>query len=198
MPVGAGTSARRSTATVGGLGMARIVSARSQPFRTVINTSAVLSFAGPVFRAVALGVFALHFALAIPAMVRWTVRWVGWAVPVAGEDPLAARRRCLTAPYAFAIERIRRTIPRDGEYLLVNGGTVREGGPLWVRFELAPRRARFLGRMAELPEADTLRRTLPPGPRWVVIAFRETKPPILMEREEFLRAREASSSHGGT
>jgi hypothetical protein len=154
---------------------------------SVINSPAVFAFAGSVLRAVALGVFALYFALAVPPTLLRCVRWTRQAAALAGEDPLAARRRFLTPPYAARIDAIRRTIPRDGEYLLVDGGTELEGGAYWVRFELAPRRARWVGRLSELPDAATLRGTLPPGPRWLVIAFRDPVPPILMEREEFLR-----------
>jgi hypothetical protein len=161
----------------------------------VINTSAVLSFAGSAFRALALGIFALFLVLAVPPAVSRSARWMAQAALVANEDLDAARRRSLGDPWVTAIEQIRRKIPRDGEYLLVNGGTEWEGGPLWVRFDLAPRRARFLGLWSELSDGDALRRSLPPSTRWVIIAFREPQPPILMEREDFLRA--LDRSHGG-
>jgi hypothetical protein len=169
------------------------------PFRQFPNRDkhpgAVFAFAGSVFRAVALGIFLLSAAFAIPPAVSRTVRWVGQAASVAGEDLATIRRRFLGDPWVSAIEEIRRTIPRDGEYLLVNGGTKWGGGPYWVRFDLAPRRARFLGLWSELPAAEALRRRLPPGPRYVVIGFREPQPPILIEREDFLRLLERS--HGG-
>lgn len=155
------------------------------------------SFTGSVLRAVALAVFALYFVLAVPPTLLRCARWIRQAAAVAGEDPLAERRRFLTPPYAERIAGIRRIIPRQGEYLLIDGGTELEGGAYWVRFELAPRRARWVGRLSELPTADTLRRTLPPGPRWLVISFREPVPPILLEREEFLRRLQALSD-GGT
>jgi len=155
----------------------------------------VLSFAGSVFRALALGIFALFLVLAVPAAVSRSARWVVQAALVANEDLDAARRRSLGDPWVSAIAEIRRTIPREGEYLLVNGGMEWEGGPLWVRFDLAPRRARFLGPWSELPDSETLRRRLPPGPRWVIIAFREPQPPVLMNREEFLHV--LGRSHGG-
>jgi hypothetical protein len=162
----------------------------------VINSSAVLSFAGSVFRALALGVFVLYLGLAAPPAVSRTARWTLQALSVAGEDLAAARRRALGEPWVAAVAEIRRRIPPDGEYLLVNGGAEWEGGPYWVRFDLAPRRARFLGLWSELPESGVLRRSLPPGPRWVIIAFREPQPPILMRREDFLRA--LDRSHGGS
>lgn len=161
----------------------------------MINTAEVLSFAGSVLRAVALGVFALSIAFAIPPAVSRTARWVRQASAVAGDGVATVRRRYLGAPWVSAIDDIRRAIPRDGEYLMVNGGTAWGGGPYWVRFDLAPRRARFLGLWSELPSSAQLRGRLPRGPRYVVIAFREPQPPILMEREEFLRV--LDRSHGG-
>lgn len=162
----------------------------------MINTSAVLAFAGSVLRAVALGIFALFLVLAAPPAVSRSAKWVVQAASVAGDDLATARRRALGEPWVSAIAEIRRAVPRDGDYLLVNGGMEWEGGPYWVRFDLAPRRARFLGVWSELPDSATLRRSLPPGPRWVVIAFREPQPPILMAREDFLRALD-DRSHGG-
>jgi hypothetical protein len=178
--------------------MARILSAgrRSKARRTVINNSAVLAFAGSVFRALALGIFALFLLLSLPPALSRSARWVVQASWVAGEDSAAARRRTFGDPWVSAIEEIRRTIPRDGVYLLVNGGAEWEGGPYWVRFDLAPRRARFLGLWSELPESGVLRRSLPPGPRWVVIAFHEPAPPLLLGREDFLQA--LDRYHGGT
>lgn len=155
----------------------------------------MLSFVESVLRALALGVFALYLLLAIPSTFLRTARWVKQAVAVAHEDSLAMRRRFLTVPYVATIDQIRRTIPRTGEYLVINGEPEWGGGPLWLRFELAPRRARFLGLLSELPDADTLRRTMPAGPRWIIIAFAEPRPPILMRREDFLRALEGF--HGG-
>lgn len=152
--------------------------------------------AASILRSVALAVFALYLALAVPPTVLRTWRWVRQALAVAHESPATMRRRFLTDPYVSMLEQIRRTIPADGEYLVLNGEDELGGGPVWIRFELAPRRARFLGLLSQLPDAATVRRTLPPGPRWVIIAFAEPRPPILMEREDFLRALEAA--HGGT
>ena len=64
-----------------------------------------------------------------------------------------------------------------------------------MRFELAPRRARFLGLLRDLPDGETLRRRLPPGDSPVVVAFLEGRPPVLLDRESFLR--ELDRLHGG-
>ena len=153
------------------------------------------SFAGSAFRALALGAFALFLFQAGTSAVLRSGRWIGRAVSLAGHDQAAVRRGVRGASYVEAIERIRRIIPRGGEYLLVRGGTEWEGGAFWVRYELAPRRARFLGVWGELAAERSQRRKLPPGPRWVVVAFSEPRPPVLMRREEFLRA--LDRSHGG-
>ncbi len=154
------------------------------------------SFVGAAFRALALAAFAFFLVHSGSSTVSRSWRWMAQAASLADDEPPAIRRRLLGSRYVLAIERLRRAIPRDGEYLLVGGGTEKQGGALWVRFELAPRRARFLGRWTELPAGRALSRRLPPGPRWVVIAFSESRPPVLMDRQEFLRA--LDRSHGGT
>ncbi len=145
----------------------------------------MLSFAGSVFRAVTLvllGVFLL--AAGVAASLNTSVR-LGQAVALVGEDGAAARRRFQGADYMDAIEQIRRTIPPGGEYLLVDGGEERQAAPLWVRFDLAPRRARLVGALRDLPDPDQLAERMPASSRWVVIAF-YGRPPVLIDRETFL------------
>jgi hypothetical protein len=84
-----------------------------------------------------------------------------------------------------SLDAIRRAIPADGEYLMVDGGEELQGATYWVRFELAPRRARFAGRLREMSEMKGMP-GLPPGPRWVVVAFPDG-PAVLLDRDEFLR-----------
>lgn len=155
------------------------------------------SFVGSACRALALAAFALFLVHSGSLTVSRSWRWLAQASSFAGEETPAIRRHLLGASYLLAIERLRQAIPRDGEYLLVRGGTEWEGGQYWVRFELAPRRARFLGAWRDLPDGQILRRTLPPGPRWVVIAYSEPRPPVLMDRQELLLALDGRS-HGGT
>jgi hypothetical protein len=132
-----------------------------------------------------LALFLIHSGC-LTAVRAW--RWIGQAVSLADEDYSALRRRALGSAYVLAIERIRRAVPRDREYLLVAGGTEFQGGAFWLRYELAPRRARYVGRLPELSDSRTVRWRMPPGPRYVVIAFSEPRPPVLMDREEFLRS----------
>jgi hypothetical protein len=154
----------------------------------------MFAFAGSIFRALALGAFVVFLAHSGYWTLFRVTSCIRRAAPLAGEDTLAIRRRTFGSAYVRAIEQIRRRIPRDGEYLLVRDVT-EGGGVFWVRFELAPRRARFIGDWNELPDARTLRRELPPGFRQVVIAHTVPRPPILMDREAFLRA--LDRSHGG-
>jgi hypothetical protein len=151
----------------------------------------MLSFAGSVFRALTLGLFVLFFLAALPQAAVHVAERAGEAIRRWNEPPEAARQRILGEPYAAAIERIRRAVPRNGDYLLVDGAPAWEGGSYWVRFELAPRRARFLGPRSELAS----RRRLPPEGSLVVIAFGDGVPPLMMDCESFLR--ELDKVHDG-
>jgi hypothetical protein len=139
-------------------------------------------------------VLAFFFA-GLTVSVGWTaakaVRRVQKAFLYAGESALAERSREFGAPYARKVEEIRRLIPYDPQdpqgsvYGLIDGDAdgVEIGGTLWVRFDLAPRRAVFLGLRKDLPGPAELRRRLPPGVRWVVIGHNE-RPPELMDLME--------------
>lgn len=153
------------------------------------------SFADSVFRTVVLVLFGLFLIVSLPTAAVRTAKRTALAVSTLGESPEAARRRVLGPQWVDGVEAVRRAVPENGAYLLVNGGLEWEGGPYWVRFDLAPRRAIYLGQLAELPDGDTVRRSLPPNaPDFVVIALREPYPPILMKREDFLR--ELNRRHG--
>ncbi len=106
----------------------------------------------------------------------------------AGESPLAERSREMGAPYAREIEEIRRIIPSDGAYALVDGDGAELGGAVWVRFDLEPRRAVLLGLRKDLPRSADLRRRIPPEAQWVVVAYAEG-PPRLMTVAQLLAER---------
>lgn len=90
-------------------------------------------------------------------------------------------------------------IPPGGDYLLLDGGEELQGATYWVRFELAPRRARYVGRLSEMSGQTgplrELRQALsrPDGPRWVVVALPHD-PAVLLDRGELLRRMDAN--HG--
>ena len=68
-----------------------------------------------------------------------------------GEEPSAVERRMTGEAYSDGIVRLRRILPRDVSYGLVTTGPEVEGVGNWVRFDLAPRRAVFLGTLRSLP-----------------------------------------------
>lgn len=131
---------------------------------------------------------ALFFVVQLPAAGRFAVSRMVLAVRLADESPRQARERRLGTSYVVAIEAIRRVVPEDGDYFLANFGEPWEGGPYWVRFELAPRRARYLGEWRDLPETAALADRLEAGPQWVVAAFADGVPPNLYDRAAFLDA----------
>ena len=137
-------------------------------------------------------VFAL-FAAGLTASLAWSVarsaRRIETSFVHAGESTLAERSRELGALYTRRIEEIRRAIPRDGAYALVDGDGAELGGAVWVRFDLEPRRAVYLGPRQDLPESGELRRRIPPEIRWVVVAYAEG-PPQRMTVAQLLAERE--------
>jgi hypothetical protein len=136
----------------------------------------------------ALALLALQLAVALPRALLRSAHEGRDLIVHRNETPLQQRVRTFGPGYVQAIEQIRRTIPPDGAYLLINGhGGVEEGGPIWVKFDLAPRRAVYLGKLEDLGNADRLRRRMPRAARWVVIAHGEYDPPILVERYRFVR-----------
>jgi hypothetical protein len=135
----------------------------------------------------ALAAFLAFLAYAVPVVLLRSLREARAARGTAGESAFQERSRTFGPAYTDAIEALRRTIPRDGAYLLFNGDAQEEGGPIWVRFDLAPRRAIFLGRLRDAGSAPRIKRRAPRNARWVVIAYGPYRPPVLLERHEFLQ-----------
>ncbi len=139
---------------------------------------------------VALFVLALHLAVAVPFALARSAKRLLAAARHFDETPGEARQRTFGAAYVAAIEEARRAIPEDGVYLLVDAQEREEGAPFWVRFDLAPRRALFLGKLSELPPPATLRPRLPARARVVVLATGGRRPPEILDRAAFLRSLE--------
>lgn len=147
----------------------------------------MLSFAGSVFRALALALFAASLLVGLGiGGYNAGQRLVG-AVSYWGMDAAGSRRRVMGDAWVDAVETIRRTIPRDGEYFLINGDGPRGGGHYFVSYELAPRRARYLGYLSDITDPVKTAAAMPPGPRWVVITVPRDEPPVLLDRDELLR-----------
>jgi hypothetical protein len=137
-----------------------------------------------------LALMAVHVGLAGSLALARSARHLLQAVHEIGEDPASVRRRVFGAGYVAAIEEIRRAIPPDGAYLLVDGQEREEGALYWVRFDLAPRRAHLLGRLEDLPSAADLRRRRMRDARFVVISYGRGRPPRLLRRSELIRSLE--------
>ncbi|MEO6324674.1 MAG: hypothetical protein ABIT01_16860, partial [Thermoanaerobaculia bacterium] len=106
------------------------------------------------------------------------------------ESPLEARRRVFGTAYADAVESIRRAIPSGGEYLLAERSR-EPGQPNWIRYDLAPRRALYVGRLS----GTTLvvpKEGLPRSrPAFVVVAVESEQAPELVPAGRFFEATRA-------
>lgn len=131
------------------------------------------------------GALAAFFAAAAPVTLENAVSLVSSARRNARLGAAEARRDLLGAAYVQRLEEIRRLIPEDEAYFLVNGGTVEEGSHLWVRYELAPRRTLLVGDLSgSRPSHLRLVRRHPL--RWVVIAYPPGTPARVLPRQRFL------------
>lgn len=145
----------------------------------------MLRFTEHGLRAAARWLLALSLLASIPLIGARAGRRIVEAFLRLGEDARGARARVLGAAAVEALDEIRRTIPEDGEYLIVEGGGPWDGAAAWVRYELAPRRARFAGSLS----GEILRPVVAAGPRWVVIAMPDA-PARLVDRGDFVRQME--------
>jgi hypothetical protein len=152
----------------------------------VIESTAVLTAAGSVLRALALALFAAALVLAVPEAAEIAGKRIVLAVSRLGEDSHQARRRFLGSAYVAAVDEIRRAIPPGGEYLLADGGAERQGAAVFLRYELSPRRAHFVGRLRDVKDPVQWASSLPTKPRWVVVAY-PGKPAALVARVDFPR-----------
>lgn len=135
----------------------------------------------------ALGLFAVFLAASLFRAAVESVQKGVLMYRLRGETPLQERSRCYGAAYTREIEAIRRTIPPGGAYILINGDSGEHGGPFWVKFDLAPRRAYYLGELDKLENVERLRGRIPRAARWVVIAYGPYRRPVLMERHELVQ-----------
>lgn len=138
----------------------------------------------------ALGLFAVYLAVSL-SLAAWETAKNGVLLYRTRHDtPLQDRAYAYGPVYTQEIEKIRRTIPRDGAYLLINGDPGEQGGPFWVKFDLAPRRAVYLGDLNNLERIERLKKRMPRAARWVVIAYGPYRRPVLIERYKFVQERE--------
>jgi hypothetical protein len=89
--------------------------------------------------------------VSVPPAVREGSDRIQEAFQHAKETPDEALARFRGAPYVEAIRRIRAAVPADGAYGLVEeAGETSDIARKLVRFDLAPRRALYLGRRGSL------------------------------------------------
>src|SRR5580700_8612791 len=154
------------------------------------------SVLGVLLDVVAVALFGVYLVAAVPLAIRRAFNMLRTEAQVAaGESLAAARARCFGDAYTRAIDEIRRALPADRGYLLVDGGRPQDGDTYWVRYDLAPRPAVFAGQLALL-DAERLRRALDGGDhrglrdlhdlRQVVVAFAPGVPPRLYDLASFL------------
>ena len=137
-----------------------------------IRASALSRRALPAAGLLAVGTF---LVLRIPAALLSSAERLAAAASASRDDAGAALVRQRGAEYAAAIARIREVLPEDAEYLLLE-----TPAHMIVRFDLAPRRAVFGGRPAEIGAFVTPGR-LPSLPKWTVIPSLEAPGPRLVE-----------------
>jgi hypothetical protein len=154
-----------------------------------------------VLAGLALTLFTAFLAVAVPQAVMRAAGMLNLAQYARGESAETGRVRLEGEPYVRGIDAIRAAVPEDEPYLLVEGGRLTDGDTYWVRFDLAPRRAILLGRLADLTGAGPAIRRLGSRLHHVVVAHGHGAPPRLYDRYEFveeLDRRAAGAGGAGT
>lgn len=166
--------------------------------------------------ALAASLVGVYLASTAPAALRVSLFMLRLPARAAHESLPAARARLFGEGYASAVDALRRRLPLDRPYALATGAVEPPGGGgasgsaipnaagaaagvddagagFWVRYDLAPRRAVFIGRLDQLRDAAALRRELNADLQQVVVAA-PGLPPRLFDRESFLQE---IARHGG-
>lgn len=102
-------------------------------------------------------------------------------------DSLPVARRAFYGPrFMRGIDAIAAAIPPDGSYWLVDGNDNAAEG-YFVRSALAPRRARYLGRVSSIDPTALQRALSERPPAFVVLAWQPDGPPALVDPRRFLK-----------
>jgi hypothetical protein len=134
----------------------------------------------PLATRIGLVALAVFLCVHVPQTLWRSSRRLKLAWDHRAEDPMVARRRVLGAAYVDGIEGIRRAIAPDGEYFLLRGDDPEREADLWVRYDLAPRRARFLGEAARLRKELLNRGDPRDEPPFAVIAQGRGQAPLVL------------------
>jgi hypothetical protein len=148
----------------------------------------LMRFSG-VFSKLVLALFAVHLGVSLNQAAHVSAATARMAWRLRGEPPSEERSHAYGPEYVRALAEIRRTIPPDGAYVLISAVSEAEGAAYWVKFDLAPRRAVYLGELGSLQPVERLRKRMPRAARWVVIAYGSYRPPVVLERFRFIRER---------
>lgn len=140
--------------------------ARPSPWRRALPAAGLLALGAYLVPAVPLGLAA---AWGRVQAARTDGRNDSWSA-------LASQRG---KPYAEGIARIREALPEDAEYLILENDAASDAD-MFVRFDLAPRRAIFGGNTRDLRANVTLEK-LSSLPRWTVIPSVAEPGPRLVE-----------------
>jgi hypothetical protein len=146
----------------------------------------------------AIGLLGFFLVAAVPQAMQRAWKMLGLVSETRGESEAEARGRAYGKDFTRAIDEIRRAIPEHGGYLLVDGGQPEEGGVYWVRYELAPRRASYLGSLGELTDARRVRKRIGVNLRQVVVSYGPGVPPRLYERFRFVNEIERRAGGAGS
>jgi hypothetical protein len=147
----------------------------------------------------AVAVFALFLAAGLQQAVSRAWAMLHFAARAAGNESFDAARARFSGPaYVAAIDAIRDALPPDQPYLLVEGGRPQDGDLYWVRFDLAPRRAIYLGQLDQLTDVRRLRQRFSANVRQVIVAYGPGEPPRLLERYRFVQEVQRRAEGAGT
>jgi hypothetical protein len=133
---------------------------------------------------VALAVLGACVLPSVPGAVSRTAANIADLARHAGESFGETRVRVFGEAWVARIAEIRRQIPEDAAYFLVDAAAGTDGKN-WVRRELAPRRPILLGWMSARRREFLFPARPPDAPEFVVIA-REGGPPDLVPTDAFL------------
>jgi hypothetical protein len=126
---------------------------------------------------VGLAALAAFLVLHLPAALAdsWSRVRDAWRDRALDADSALARMR--GPEYVAALHRIREVLPADSEYLLLAAAS---GADVFVRFDLAPRRAIFGGKAKDVADNVTPAK-LPTLPEWTIIPLLDPPGPRLVK-----------------
>lgn len=133
---------------------------------------------------VARAALAAFLVAAVPYFAKNVMVKLRESAPLVGKDLDTARTRWSGEAYVRGVEALRETIPRDGAYLLV-GSAEDTGADYWVRFDLAPRKAWYIGKLKGKKRLLEVEGRPVDAPPFVVVAPGKGRAPYLVDTGAF-------------